>query len=288
MKKTKTAACTLAAMVLLAGCASKGGQTDGSAAVTQADASATNEVVVEVQEVTGLVSDLTDEQQRALVFGSVLAVRNDMDFISVYGCDETIKASLGDSYKTEDRSEYLETFKEGYMDVLESGWDITDTDSALETLDWLKDEGHRISLDEEVYGFDEIFELIKKGETEGLEDEAGACEDVFTALKENYDYTEEELNAVNTVSAWDFDRLVVVARWCYTADYITEEEMWKYINAAAEQGAKDYDSWRTYFAGAALGRAIWSGGDGFDSRMEAIADQLLQDNASIYNTISFK
>lgn len=285
MRKKLFVTYALMTMLAVAGCSATATDAPTSVAETTEESSE-EETTTEAED--ELVSELTEEQQRLLAFGAVLATRNNMDYNSIYGCDTELKEAIGDSYQVEDREQYLDTFKTSYKQALSSSWSTTDKDSAIETLDWLRDEGHRISLDEDYYGFDEILNLIRTGETEGFEDEAEAYDEVVSALKEDYGYTDEEIASVTTLSAWDYDRLVVVARWCYGSDYISEEEFWSYLEAAAAQGAADYDSWRTCFAGALMGRAIWSGENGFDSANQAVADQLLSDEGSIYQKVSFK
>lgn len=217
--------------------------------------------------------NLNERETRSLAFGAVHSTRNSMNFNSL------LKATK-DEIKL-------------YESELESNWGIFDRDSALETLDWLVDEGHHISMDENYYGYDEILDLLKGGKSglikaeAELDNELQAYNDVVHILKSNYGYTEEEINSITTVAAWDYDRLVTLARWCYGCDYVTADEAWGYIDFAAQQGTKSYDGWRSYFAGVLIGRAIWSEEDGFDSGNKKIADQLLNSQGSIYAATEF-
>lgn len=259
MKLRATLCITLAlALLALTGCDSlPGGQSTPPASAPAASGPA--------------ASQFSEEQLRALAFGAVLTARNPMNYDSLPGM-----AGI---------------FTEAIKEVLVESWDITDRDTAIETLDWLRDEGHHLPVDPEYYSYDEIFQIVtgqveaQPEELAAFEAEAASCRAVTQALTENYGYTEEELAAVTTVSAWDYDRLVTVARWCYGAEYITEEEAWAYINEAATRGTGDYTSWRTYFAGVMYGRVIWSEDSTFTDG--DIADELLEDSSSIYNQVTF-
>ncbi len=218
--------------------------------------------------------DLNERETRSLAFGAVLSTRNSMSYGSLLKATKSEIAS--------------------YESVLESAWGIFDRNTALETLDWLAVEGHHISMEDNYYGYDEILTLLRKGQAglneagAELENELRAYNDVVTILKNDYGYTEAEINNIKTVAAWDYDRLVTLARWCYGCGYVTADEAWEYIDFAAQQGTGMYDGWRSYFAGVLIGRAIWSEDDGFDSGNKKIADQLLNSQNSIYETTEFK
>lgn len=183
---------------------------------------------------------------------------------------------------------------DSYESVLESAWGIIDRDTALETLEWLAVEGHHISTDANYYGYDEILALLKGGQAKLIEEEAKlenellAYNEVVNILQTDYGYTEEEIHNIKTLAAWDYDRLVTLARWCYGCGYVTADEAWEYIDFAAQQGTGSYDGWRSYFAGVLIGRAIWSEDAGFDSGNKKIADQLLNSQGSIYDKTEFK
>ena len=212
-------------------------------------------------------SALTNDQIHALAFGAVLGMRNDMDYKTLAG--------LPDSY--------IPDFKEG----LEESWDVIDHATAIETLEWLKTEGHRLFYYDDAYNIymgreetnDELNDFFKA--------EIDACQPVYDTLKEDYGYTDEELQNVNTTAAWDYDRMVTVARWCYFVGYISEDEAWTYINTAVEMAKADYTSWREYFAGVLYGRTMFSEAIAVSVADKNIADALLLDENSIYNAVAF-
>ena len=59
--------------------------------------------------------------------------------------------------------------------------------------------------------------------------------------------------------AWDFSRLVHLARLCHFAGYIDEETAWTYIRAAGRNLAARFDGWPAYGRAVLAGREIWAG-----------------------------
>ena len=201
---------------------------------------------------------LTKEQENALVFGAVLSSRNGMSFNDLQAAE----------------------YKDASIQVLNSAWDVTDTATAKETLESLLAEGHRADTDPM------LAELRTPEAATANSAEFQAYEDVKKNLVDNYGYTAEQIDGLKTTSAWDYDRLVNVARFSYSAGYITEQEMWDYINKAVTQAKNDYNSWEEYFAGVMLGRTLSYGQPFADSKAQA--DELLKNADSVYKTHSFK
>ena len=154
-----------------------------------------------------------------------------------------------------------EDYKDASIQVLGSSWDVKDTATAKA-------------------------ELRTPEAAAGNSAEYQAYEDVKKNLTSDYGYTAEQIDGIKTISAWDYDRLVNVARFSYSAGYITEQEMWDYINKAVTQAKNDYNSWEEYFAGVMLGRTLAYGKPFADSKAQA--DALLKDDKSVYKTHSFK
>ena len=132
---------------------------------------------------------LTKEQENALVFGAVLTTRNDMSF-------DDLEA---------------EEYKDASIQVLRSAWKVTDTATAKETLESLLAEGHRAE------GDPMLTELRTPEAAEKNTEEFQAYEDVKKNLVDNYGYTAEQVDGIKTISAWDYDRLVNVARFSHSA-----------------------------------------------------------------------
>jgi hypothetical protein len=59
------------------------------------------------------------------------------------------------------------------------------------------------------------------------------------------------------ILAWDLGRVVSLTRSVYTAGYMTEEESWRWIAAAAREAQKSFPSWRSWGASYAFGYQFW-------------------------------
>ena len=83
-------------------------------------------------------------------------------------------------------------------------------------------------------------------------------------LYELFDFTEEELLAIDSLVAWDYARVAIVARYAVAVGFLEEEEVWPYLQLAAESAAATYSSWREFTAAHILGRALAWGNDSSD------------------------
>jgi hypothetical protein len=203
-------------------------------------------------------NELTKEKQQELAYGAILSTRNNMSF-------DTLKIG-----------------HKGIERVLNDYWEVSDKQSAIETLDWLLNEGHRIDADV-------VFQEIKNGTAQNYEELKSIvdlCNKAKSTMESKLGFTEEMFNNVNTVAAWDFDRLVTVARWCYSAEYISEEEAWSYIEKAASMAKESFNSWEEYYISFAYGRAIAYEGD-IDDIINA-GETLFKESGSVWKEHSFK
>lgn len=151
---------------------------------------------------------------------------------------------------------------------LYAGWGIEDPESADETIEWLRDEGHR----HDYVDLEEFFE--KTG--------------LFSLSKEEFDLTIKEtfgdyaVNCMQTVYdchmacgekgilAWDLCRLNQVASWCYVAGYYTLDEALEiqYQNSLLMQ--ESFSSWDDMMESYLYGFRFWNGDSG-DSRSSETA-----------------
>ena len=229
-------------------------------------------------ESAGNENAMTAEQRRGLAFGAVLATRNILSFEYLQGFDpNALNASEQGAF---------------YGSIITRDWGIADHTRAVAAMDRLA-EGMHHRVQEGFGGYDHIFAIATGKRQPTLRERLAyrgaiaAVSAVTEALKSDFHYTQEELDRVATVSAWDYDRLAAVSRMCYAAGWLTEEQVWAYIDKAAEAGAADYDDWRGYFAGVMYGRAIWSGDASLSSTNTYIAYVLLGAD-SIYNKVPLK
>lgn len=203
-------------------------------------------------------NEIQNDKKRLLAYGAVLSSRNNMSF------------------------DGLKTTQLGLKDLLKESWDITDRKTALESLDWLVNEGHRTEADE-------VYEVIKAGEGAKypkLKDTVKLCDKATSTMKTQLGFKDETFNNVKTVTAWDTDRLVNVSRWCYTAGYISEDEAWSYINKAVSMAQTSFNSWEEYYISCAYGRAIAYDGD-IDELIGA-GKTLFKDKNSVWKKYNFK
>lgn len=174
---------------------------------------------------------------------------------------------------------------EDIKENLEDYYDITNRESALETLKWLYNEGHSVY-------FDKIKEAVSEENAQfycdNLESEETACiEEYFFNLEDAVDdLIEEDLRRCSVV-AWDMGRLVLVARCCFDAGYIFEEAAWRYINNARRTSKEHYNSWEEFARGYVIGRAMWSGSGITLNGIISIAQGLLEDEESPWKQIMF-
>lgn len=177
---------------------------------------------------------------------------------------------------------------------LENFYDITDHDSAVETLEWLFNRGHRIYFD--------AIKTMYSGTGEGIdyskfteEEQANFMEyfmnmqGVLPFLVETGYFSGNVFDiAKMSIIAWDMGRLVMVTRSCYDCGYISEEEAWNYIENAYKACKEVYADWNEFAKGYVFGRAMWSGDAQFLAGIMSIAEGLLADEQSPWKKVSLK
>lgn len=184
----------------------------------------------------------------------------------------------------------VENIKENLSDY----YNITNRETALETLEWLFASGHRV-----------YFDLIK-GVVSGREtqiDGNGLDEDGIARIKEYISNLQESLDALivydfiklkrpadlyqHSIAAWDMGRLVLVTRCCFDTGYISDEEAWHYIFNAHNLSQNVYISWKDFASGYVIGRAMWSGNTMSLTGIIAITQGLLEDEKSPWKQCEF-
>ncbi len=198
----------------------------------------------------------------------------------------------------EQNGAYVDSLDVGKTDfpqkqMMQRNWNIYHSGDALEFLERRIEEGHRelfnrlldIYIEQDCVDAVQIdfsgteFETRDYDEEDDDEDEAEGDEYEYLDWQyvvghlENLDavYELDDANAwigdmaddlkIGT-DAWDFGRMVFVARVCYSLGYLTEEQAWMYINRIVELAKKKFDNWESYATSYLIGRAMWSGNDG--------------------------
>ena len=225
----------------------------------------------------------TSEQQRALALGAIM------------------KVARGEQLNTiESGTNELEEARDG----LAQAWSVECRETALATLSWLKNEGHRaiyqavLSLMNE-HAWHQMQDVIisKIPELLPVENEEEQKETIEKALS-FYDsmkqasrtYLKEEVFTTQypeSIYAWDYGRLVNVACWCAECGYIDDTEAWEYIMEAHNATKNKFSSWKEYGQNYLFGRHVWNIDSMTHDPMKEIFEFLLSDTNSLWNKMPF-
>ena len=221
-------------------------------------------------------TSLTEEQQRKMLLGAVYAVIDK-------GYLNTIKTGLE---------------KEEREDRLEKDWNICTHDSAVDALNGLK-----IACTKDYSP--NIGEAFKLKEQKAIEkylretfvnpNDAKACakqierafKHIGNLVKEGIVRDEAEFSRIGGV-AFEATRLVAIARMCAESKYISEQEMWEYVDFADEQAHKSLTSWEDYGKSYVIGDCLW-GADSYDlGQSSKIIRKLINDPKSPWKLFPFE
>ncbi|MFC2371584.1 DUF1266 domain-containing protein [Segatella oris] len=221
-------------------------------------------------------SSLSKEQQRKMLLGAVYAVIDK-------GYLNTIKTGLE---------------KEEREDRLEKDWNICTHDSAVDALNGLK-----IACTKDYSP--NIGEAFKLKEQKAIEkylrdtfvnpNDAKACakqierafKHIGNLVKEGIVRDEAEFSRIGGV-AFEATRLVAIARMCTESKYISEQEMWEYVDFADEQAHKSLTSWEDYGKSYVIGDCLW-GADSYDlGQNSKIIRKLINDPKSPWKLFPFE
>lgn len=152
-----------------------------------------------------------------------------------------------------------ESSKNIVQSLLSEWWEVTDRASADETMDWLLQEGHRISFVEEM-------EYLMEA---GVAD--APVEERADIVLENFEVDEEEAQKYadwltlyeqygpNTVAGWDYSRAMSLLGYYYLAGYYTEEEALDKSLETAETIQAAFHSWDDFMESYFIGYEYWAG-----------------------------
>ena len=221
-------------------------------------------------------SSLSKEQQRKMLLGAVYAVIDK-------GYLNTIKTGLE---------------KEEREDRLERDWNICTHDSAVDALNGLK-----VACTKDYSP--NIGEAFKLKEQKAIEkylrdtfvnpNDAKACakqiehafKHIGNLVKEGIVRDEAEFSRIGGV-AFEATRLVAIARMCAESKYISEQEMWEYVDFADEQAHKSLTSWEDYGKSYVIGDCLW-GADSYDlGQSSKIIRKLINDPKSPWKLFPFE
>ncbi|MDF7807217.1 DUF1266 domain-containing protein [Pontiellaceae bacterium B12219] len=186
-----------------------------------------------------------EQKQWGLATAAVLTYRNNEDLFSLTGMV----------------NEELEV--DAQKGLLRYWWDIASSKDLIDTLQMLKDKGHRAR-------FNKIRRERQKWPEWVLD-----IRDSITKKDQSWSYLNrvdfvkthsDEQNPVSLVG-WDMARLVSLVRWGVACGYLKPDEAWEWIMPAAIEVQQAYDSWSEMGESFLLGRQFWSGTESAENQV---------------------
>lgn len=137
--------------------------------------------------------------------------------------------------------------------ALENGWGIESREEGLEMLASLMKGRHATS-------FKETHEAAKAGrfdemDEEDVEDYNLSVEGITEALS----LPKNMVDNCATLLAWDLERVGYLARLFVKIGYVSEEEAWDWMQKAAAETKKTFNSWEEYIVSLLIGRGFAMG-----------------------------
>ncbi len=144
------------------------------------------------------------------------------------------------------------------QDLLSEWWDVTDRETAEETMDWILKEGHRVSFAEDMDTLAEAG-LAEVSETERAD-----------WILENFEVSDEEAQnyadwfafyeqyGSDAAAGWDYSRAMSLLGYYYLAGYYTEEEALDQSMETAVVIQSTFDSWDDFMESYFLGYEYWA------------------------------
>lgn len=155
--------------------------------------------------------------------------------------------------------------------LLKAEWQIKDTSSVLQTLDYIMNEGDRTVYNIILPHF--LITDCKEGRKKRLKERYLAVEllirysdnlsDCIGSVPDNSLFTIRTKDLEKGILAWDMCQLVTTSRIAFDAGYLTEKEAWKYILSAYEICKGEFTGWeevcKSIFIGSGMkiGKAKW-------------------------------
>lgn len=136
-----------------------------------------------------------------------------------------------------------------FQNSLRAWWDIHDRDSYLESIAWLKQEGHRMAFNEH-WGITLVTPITEWLQQEAEIKKRDAREHHRLAIVRHY---RNQLGSQG-IAAWDLGRIVLLARMAFTAGYISEQEAWDTLLEQGAQATRLFNSWYPFAHSYLIGR----------------------------------
>ncbi|WP_213816615.1 DUF1266 domain-containing protein [Glaciihabitans sp. dw_435] len=138
--------------------------------------------------------------------------------------------------------------------LLRSAWEVSSTEEARATIEWLLTEGDR---DEH----DDAFRAYQNGDPTMLPAASRKMLDtiykgVNGATIRGGKITRDQLGSSTSILAWDLERAAFVARLAFNAGYLSEAEAWEVLARVQAVARANYSEWLAYLISFISGRSI--------------------------------
>lgn len=221
--------------------------------------------------------------------------------------EEYRKIAIGAMY-SEQQTAYINSLTTGLgktsiKELLSKWWDISNTEEAKDSLNYLQNKGFRYYFqtvlkayeitDEETQkeiimsGFDENKEKYEEDIQKAYHQLINLQETWQELIQNNIISTKNELAKYNNIG-WDCGRLVFLSRLCFDANYISENDAWDYINKAYELAKQHFNTWQEFSKSYIIGRGMWGGKECANEGIMSIAEELLKNEKSPWVQMNLK
>jgi len=149
-------------------------------------------------------------------------------------------------------SERTEAEIQRTRDLLNRWWDVRDRERLLQSLEWVKQRGHRSEFAQFVA------EISRRTAAEVAAIQADPRLPEETRQRLILVVREHARLGSKGLLGWDYARYVSLCRWGYLVGYLSEKEAWSRIMPAAQRVQATFDSWRELGENYLIGREFWS------------------------------
>lgn len=209
--------------------------------------------------------------------------------------DALAKRAAGQSDQAAIKAEVIEKFccldlgsagnKRQARLTLSGAWDVHDSATLMQVLEWLLTVGHR---DEYQYWLEVINSLhitseqdLENGSIQ-LPDEHN-IDDAKSFVK--YVLVTKDRLGQSHIAGWDMARFSYMLRLGYVAGYVAPEEAWQQAEAVAAEARQVLASWREFAESFSAGRGFWNTHP--DQSLDAVIRRLLEELGSPWQVLSW-
>jgi hypothetical protein len=159
--------------------------------------------------------------------------------------------------------------KNEWLELLYNFWEVGSKSKALETINWMFEEGHRLQFD----FFWQAMNIVSIKETKEFlwehivkdENEEAIAFHRLRNLRHGLDVFKQfnlfDTDTIPNMLIWDFARIINLSRGCYDAGYFSREEALELIMNTVGPIRKTYKSWRQLSISYQFARYFWRGID---------------------------